>query len=211
MNPGLSTRNIALIAGAAVIGLIGFSTVYVLTNSTEEQFASCGEGAVAGGQASIGGPFELLNAAGELVTDRDVITKPTLLYFGYTFCPDVCPLDTVRNADTVDLLAERGYDVQTVFISVDSARDTPEVMGDFTSNIDTEMIGLTGSPEQISAAVKAYRAYYNIHEAEDEYYLIDHSTFTYLVFPETGFAGFFRRDLSEEQLADKVACYLDQA
>jgi protein SCO1 len=66
------------------------------------------------------------------VTEADVITKPSLVYFGYTFCPDVCPFDMARNADAVDLLAERGYDVQPVFISVDPERDTPERLAEFT-------------------------------------------------------------------------------
>ncbi len=100
---------------------------------------------------------------GETVTDADVLTGPSLIYFGYTFCPDVCPLDTARNAEAIDILEERGQMVTPVFISIDPERDTPEVVGDFAVNLHERMIGLTGSPEQVAAASKAYKTYYKAH------------------------------------------------
>ena len=162
------------------------------------------------GAGQIGGPFELVNAQGETVTDEDVITEPTLLYFGYTFCPDVCPLDTVRNAEAVDLLEAQGKMVTPVFITIDPERDTPEAVGDFAHNVHERMIGLTGSPEQIQAASQAYRTYYKKQDAEDEFYLVDHSTFTYLVLPEHGFVEYFRRDKSPEDVATAAACFIDR-
>ena len=82
----------------------------------EDAFAQCRSTVIAGGSDAIGGPFELITEDGELVTSEALITEPTLLYFGYTFCPDVCPLDTLRNAEVVDILAERGEAVLPVFI-----------------------------------------------------------------------------------------------
>ena len=120
---------------------------------------------MAGGSAQIGGPFELVSETGETVTDADVIDKPTLIYFGYTFCPDVCPLDAARNAAAVDILEERGDMVKPVFISVDPARDTPEVLAEFTDYLHPRMVGLTGSPEQVRAASKAYRTYYQAQDS----------------------------------------------
>lgn len=199
-------------AGAAILAVVaglGLSLGLMTIGRSGDPFGPCRTTAVAGGTASIGGPFTLLSESGDTVTDRDVITKPSLVYFGYTFCPDVCPLDTVRNADAVELLASRGYDVLPVFISVDPMRDTPEVLDDFTANIHPDMLGLTGTPDQIKEAAAAYAAYYRVHESEDEFYLVDHSTFTYLVLPELGFVEFFRRDIPEEVLADRVACFLD--
>lgn len=197
-------------AGAAVLavaGVLGFVGWKVFLAAPDNAFANCAGGAAT---AAIGGPFELVSETGETVTDKDVITEPTLIYFGYTFCPDVCPFDTVRNAEAVDILAERGYSVTPVFITIDPARDTPEAMDDFTANVHEKMIGLTGSPEQVDIASKAYRTYYKAHPEDDpDYYTVDHSTFTYLTFPDTGFAGFFRRELSGEQLADQVQCFLD--
>lgn len=151
-----------------------------------------------------------MNAQGETVTDTDVITEPTLIYFGYTFCPDVCPLDTTRNADAVDILAERGQSVTPVFISIDPERDTPEVVGDFAFNLHDKMIGLTGSPEQVKAASRAYKTYFKAHDKSDEYYLVDHSTFSYLVTPQDGFVEFFNRDDTAEVLADKIGCFLEK-
>jgi len=168
----------------------------------------CGDTAVAGG--AIGGPFEMISETGETVTDADVITKPTLVYFGYTFCPDVCPLDTMRNAQAAYLLEDQGLDIGTVFISVDPPRDTVEVVRDFTDNFHEDMIGLTGTPEQVKAASQAYKTYYRAQEGDPEFYLVDHSTQTYLMFPETGFATFFRRDNSPEQVAETTACFIER-
>lgn len=174
-----------------------------------DRFASCREGQVAGGIGSIGGPFTLVDADGRTVTDADVITEPTLIYFGYTFCPDVCPLDTARNAEAVDLLAEAGISATPVFISVDPARDTPEVVGQFAGNMHEKMIGLTGSAEQVRAASQAYKTYYSAHGTpeDDPYYLVDHSTFSYLALPEHGVVEFFRRDDSAASIAERTACF----
>ena len=114
-----------------------------------------------------------------------------------------------RNADAVDLLEERGEMVKPVFISVDPKRDTPQVVDDFTANLHPRMLGLTGSPEQVKAASQAYRTFYQAQDADDEYYLVDHSTLSYLVLPDEGFVEFFRRDASAEQMADRIQCFLD--
>ena len=199
-----------LFAAVAAIFLGGIWYV-TQTRQSDDPFAQCRASQVAGGSADIGGPFELINSEGATVTDADVITEPSILYFGYTFCPDVCPLDVARNATAVDILKERGQSVTPVFISIDPARDTPEVVGDFAYNMHDKMIGLTGTPKQVKAASQAYRTYYKAQPATDEYYLVDHSTFSYLVLPEHGFVEFFRREITPEEMADTVACYVEQA
>ena len=196
-------------AGAAVAvlaGLLGGSAYWVYSKQSGDAFAQCRGGQVGGG--SIGGPFTLVNSAGETVTDKDVITKPSLVYFGYTFCPDVCPLDNVRNAEAVDILEEMGLDVTPIFISIDPTRDTPEVMAEYTSIMHPKMIGLTGSEEQVKAASLAYKTYYKKQDAADDYYLVDHSTFTYLMLPEVGFVDFFKRETTPDEMAQTVACFL---
>lgn len=199
-------RLAAIAASVAVVALVGGGWLYTTQASGPAGYEQCRNGTAAG---EIGGPFELVNASGETVTDADVITEPSLVYFGYTFCPDVCPFDMARNADAVDVLAERGYSTTPVFISIDPQRDTPEQVGDFASNLHDKTIGLTGSPEQVKAAADAYRTYYKAQDSGDEFYLVDHMTFTYLVLPEEGFVDFFRRDVTPEQMADTVACYID--
>lgn len=207
-------RNFAVIAVVAVITLLGGmlgGMWYVSKDAAgDDQFAQCRQGQVAGGTSAIGGPFTLVSETGETVTDKDVITEPSLLYFGYTFCPDVCPLDNSRNAEAIELLESRGQIVQPVFISIDPNRDTPEVMAEFTDYLHPRMLGLTGSAEQVKAASQAYRTYYKKQESDDEeYYLVDHSTFTYLVMPEQGFVEYFKRDVTPEQMADRIGCFVN--
>jgi protein SCO1/2 len=193
---------------AVVVAGVGLLSMYLFTGrGGEDQFAQCGAGAVAG---DLGGPFTLINGEGETVTSEQVITGPTLIYFGYTYCPDVCPLDVDRNAAAIEILEERGKMVTPMFITVDPARDTPEVVRDFAEAMHPRMIGLTGSDAQVAEASKAYRTYYKAHPPVDGEYLVDHSTFSYLVTPENGFIEFFRRELTPEQMADKIGCFVDQ-
>ncbi len=200
------TRLYATAAAAAMLALLGGSVVYVLLNRSDDAFASCRQGQIAGGD--IGGPFALVDTSGRTVTDAEVLAKPALVYFGYTFCPDVCPFDMARNVGAVDLLAERGIAVTPVFISIDPMRDTPEALADYAANLHPGLVALTGSAEQVKAASQAYKTYYRQQPAEDDYYLMDHSTFTYLMLPGTGFVDFFRRELSSEQMAESIACFV---
>jgi protein SCO1/2 len=202
------TRIVAICAAVVALGFLAITLFLGFGDDGDDKYAQCKNSAVAGG-GDLGGPFELVNSVGQTVTDKDVITEPSLIYFGYTFCPDVCPLDVARNAGAIDVLAERGMSVTPVFISIDPARDTPEIVGEFADNMHPKMIGLTGSPEQVKAASMAYRTYYKAHEAEDEFYLVDHSTFSYLVIPGEGFVDFFRRDVTPDQMADKIECFIE--
>jgi protein SCO1/2 len=204
------------ITSVALIGIlilvVGVMILLGRQDASDDLFAECRTTSVAGGSAEIGGPFTLVSETGETVTDADVITMPTLLYFGYTFCPDVCPLDTVRNAEAVAILEQQGIMVQPVMISVDPERDTPEVMDDFTANVHPRMLGLTGTPEQTDAAARAYRVYYRINrDGDDPYYLVDHSAFAYLVLPEYGFVEFFNREVTPAEMAETTACFVEAA
>lgn len=200
------TRLYAGLAAASVAALLGGTAAYVFLTRADDAFAECRQGQIAGGD--IGGPFTLVNPAGQTVTEAEVLAKPSLVYFGYTFCPDICPLDMARNVEAVDILDERGFDVTPVFISIDPERDTPEALGDYAVNMHPKLIALTGSDEQVKVASQAYKTFYKRQPAEDEFYLVDHSTFTYLVLPGTGFVDFFRRDLTSNEVADSVACFL---
>lgn len=200
------TKFFAVVAGIVVLGLLGGSYLKIRLDQANDPFADCRSGAVGGG--AIGGPFELVDGNGKLVTDTEIITKPSLIYFGYTFCPDICPLDNARNAEAVDILEEKGFDVQPVFITIDPARDTPEVVRDFAQNLHPKMVGLTGSDAQTKAVSQAYKTYFKKQDDGGEFYLMDHSTFTYLVLPGAGFVEFFKRDDSADVMAEKAACYV---
>lgn len=200
------TRLFSVAALLSITALIAGLAAYVwFNNNSDNQFAQCNSSAIAGG--AIGGPFELVDETGKTVKDTDVIVEPALIYFGYTFCPDACPLDAARNAEAVDLLKDQGLDVTPVFISIDPERDTPEVLAEYTDFMHPKMIGLTGSDDQVKAASQAYKTYYKRQPSDDEFYLVDHSTFTYLVLPEVGFVDFFRRDATAVDIAEKTACY----
>lgn len=199
------------LAVTAVAGLLGGTYFVAWQQQANDPFAECRASTVAGGGGDIGGPFTLIDENGNTVTDKDVLAKPSLVYFGYSFCPDVCPLDSARNADAVDLLKTKGLDVTPVFISIDPERDTPAVVKSFTENLHPNMIGLTGTPEQVQAVSRAYKTYYKKQDSGDQYYMMDHSTFTYLMLPGHGFADFFTRDDTAEQIAERTACYIEKS
>ncbi|MDP5306980.1 SCO family protein [Paracoccus spongiarum] len=202
-----------LFAGTALalIGLVA-GGLYLSQSPASDGFAQCRSGAVAGGLEAFGTDFTLTRQDGRRVTADEVFARPSLLYFGYTFCPDVCPLDNARNAEAQALLAERGEDVQMVFITVDPKRDTPETLAEFTAMMSADMVGLTGSEAEIAAVNKGWRNYYKANDAEgDDYYLVDHMTNTYLVLPGSVTAEYYPRNTSPDAMADSVACYLDAA
>ncbi|WP_299480497.1 SCO family protein [Cypionkella sp.] len=203
-----------LYAGLAVVaiaGLLGGTALVAWQQRSNDPFADCRSSAVAGGGGDIGGPFTLVDENNKTVTDQEVLSKPSLVYFGYSFCPDVCPLDGARNAEAVDLLKAQGLNVTPVFITIDPERDTPEVLKDFTENLHPEMVGLTGTPEQVQVASRAYKTIYRKQETGDQYYMMDHSTFTYLMLPGIGFADFFTRDDTAEQMAKRTACFIEKS
>jgi protein SCO1/2 len=205
-------RTVAAIAVFVVILALGGMWFVSRDVGDGDQFAQCRQSQVAGGAGAIGGPFELVDEDRHAVTDQDVPSEPTLIYFGYTYCPDVCPLDAGRNAEAMDLLEEDGKIVNGAFITIDPARDTPEVLKDYTDYLHPRMMGLTGTQEQVKAASQAYRTYYKRQEPEDgdeEFYLVDHSTFTYLTLPGHGFVDFFRREITPEEMSAMVGCFVD--
>ncbi len=190
----------------ALAALLGWTSYKILADRASDPFADCRSGAIAGG--AIGGPFTLVDEKGQSVTDAQVFAKPALVYFGYSFCADVCPLDNARNVEAAALLAAQGLDVTPVFITVDPARDTPAVMADYASNIGDKLVGLTGTPAQIKAVASAFKVFYKIPDNPGPAYDVDHSTLTYLMLPKTGFADFFPRETTAKEMATRTGCFL---
>ncbi len=206
----MSLTKVASIAGAAMIIVLGGTFLITQIMVPAKRFEACVSGGVVGG--AIGGPFELTNHKGEMVTDVDVLDQPALVYFGYTFCPDVCPMDVARNVVAVEILAESGLQVKPVFVTIDPVRDTVDYLADFVANNHTDMIGLTRTAEQVAKAARAYKVYYRKQPSDDEeYYLMDHSNFTYLMMPGIGFVDFLRSDTPPQKVADRVACVIGAA
>ncbi|MCH2076642.1 MAG: SCO family protein [Rhodobacteraceae bacterium] len=204
----MSGKIAAIAAGVVFVG-VGGAFLAVTTFAPSNNLQACIGSAVAGGD--IGGPFTLVSETGETVTDVDVITEPTLVYFGYTFCPDVCPLDMARMAEAMEILEEeKGHEVPGLFITIDPERDTPEYLAEFTEYLHPNLTGLTGSEEQVAAAAGEYRAFYRKVDSDDpDYYLMDHSTLTYLMNPGGEMITFFRRDLQPEVLAEQIGCIVE--
>jgi protein SCO1/2 len=156
-----------------------------------------------GSSASIGGPFTLIDQDGRTVTDADFRGRWLLVFFGFTYCPDICPTSLARNGDAVSLLGEKGNKVLPVLITVDPERDTPENLKDYVRSFHPQTVGLTGTPEQIAAVAKAYRVYYaKAQQSEGDDYLVDHSSFTYLIGPDGRFVQFFRHQASAQDVAN---------
>ncbi|HXT78764.1 MAG TPA: SCO family protein [Acetobacteraceae bacterium] len=159
---------------------------------------------------SLGGPFQLEDGNGKTVTDRDFRGKYTLVYFGYTFCPDVCPTTLNAVADAMDRLGSKAAKVQPLFITVDPKRDTPAVVKEYAAAFGPKIEGLTGTPEQIAAVAKEYRVYYQEHRTGPgpNDYSMDHSSILYLMGPDGRFVAPIRADQSGEQMAAALAKWI---
>ena len=179
--------------------------------------AACGEGLSAPQDepplagAAIGGPFELVNSKGEIVRWSDFDGRYRIVYFGYAYCPDVCPYDVQRMMQGFNAFKEAepelAAEVQPIFITIDPARDTPDVVGEFTGAFSDDLIGLTGTAEQVDRAAKAFGAYYAKGEdAGGDSYLMDHSRAAYLM----GRQGEPIALLPVDVGADKVAAELEK-
>ena len=161
--------------------------------------------------SDIVGGFDLVDTAGNQVTDEDFLGEYQMVYFGYAFCPDVCPFDMQRMVQGLNSFAQANpdlaADVQPIFITVDPERDTPEVIAEFTANFSEDLIGLTGSADAIEAAAANYFASYSkLEPNENGDYLMSHTNFGYLVDRE----GNPMTLLPVDESADAVAAELER-
>ena len=167
------------------------------------QPASC----AATSSVTIGGPFTLTAPDGTTVTDQTYRGKWLLVYFGYTFCPNTCPTTLLDIAAALENLGPDAAKVQPIFITVDPKRDTPDVLTKYTQSFDPRIVGLTGTPTQIAAVAHEYGAYYVAHKSGDgaNDYLIDHSTYIYVMDPQGQFVQAFDADTPADRIAHDLA------
>jgi protein SCO1/2 len=158
---------------------------------------------IGGGQPAIGGPFTLTDHNGKRVTDQDLRGKPTIIYFGYAYCPDVCPTSLLLMQTAVDQLGlQATAKVNLVFITVDPERDTPASLKEYVGQFGPTMVGLTGTAEQIAAAAKAFRVYYQKVPGKDGApYLMDHSSIFYVMDRNFRFVKHFTHQAKAEDIA----------
>lgn len=158
-----------------------------------------------------GGPFSLIDHTGKIRRDTDFRGHFMLIYFGYTYCPDICPANLQHMADALDILADVSKNITPVFVSIDPGRDTPAVLKEYVANFGSRFVGLTGSEAQIRAVSKAYR----IHrrkvlekgEKDKTNYLVDHSSITYLMGPDGKFRTLFPHNTTGPVMAKRLKTY----
>jgi len=155
---------------------------------------------------TVGGPFTLVAPDGTTVTERTYAGKWLLVYFGFTFCPNTCPTALLDMANALQKLGPDAGKVQVLFITVDPQRDTPAVMEKYTQSFDPRIVGLTGTAGQIAAVAKEYGAYYAPHRTGPgpDDYVMDHSTFIYLMDPHNKFVRGFAADALADEIAEGV-------
>jgi len=195
----MPSRRQALIA-AAILSLALVIGIAALL------FRPGGSGPISMGQALIGGPFSLTDHNGRRVTEKDFLGKYMLVFFGYTYCPDLCPTELQVMSEAVESLGAKGEAIQPVFISFDPKRDTPESLKAYVENFSPRLVGLTGTEQEIAQAARAYRVYYKkIDNGGASDYLMDHSTIVYLMGPDGKFIKHFTYSTDAKVLAEALA------
>ena len=181
----------------------------LIPGARERLFPSSGVIATIG-QATVGGPFSLTDHNGRRVTDKDFAGRFMLVFFGFTFCPDVCPTALQVTSAALDKLGAKAARVQPVFISVDPGRDTPEQLKSYVASFHPRLIGLTGTPEEVTAVARAYRVYFK--QVKDERsaagYTVDHSSIVYLRGPDGRFITHFTHATSPDAMVAALQRHL---
>lgn len=157
-----------------------------------------------------GGPFELVADDGRRVTEKDFRGQFLLIYFGYTHCPDICPVDLSVMTEALDLAGPAAENVQPIFITVDPVRDTPESLAQYRKSFHPKLIALSGTEEEIAAVAKSYRVHRRkyVPDAKDPAnYGVDHGSITYLMGPDGKFRTLFPRGTPAERMAELIKKY----
>jgi protein SCO1 len=154
--------------------------------------------------SAIGGQFQLVDQNGKPFSDANLKGKWHLVFFGYTHCPDACPTALNEMSLALDRLGLKRDEVGVVFITVDPERDTPDVMKSYVQSFDAPIVALTGSPEAVAQAAKAYRVFYAKHPRADGDYDMDHSAVIYVMNPEGRFTATFTPDSSADAIVQRL-------
>lgn len=204
----------------------GAGVLYWYQQEKAKKLEAISSKSVVVGQAAIGGPFSLIDHKGKPFTEKDLLGSFSMMYFGFTHCPDICPEELEKVAEAVDIAIQNtGIDSKglvPVFITVDPERDGPRQVGEYAKEFHPRMIALTGSPEAVKEAAKAYRVYYtkaglaelsgssksNRKKQKDDDYLIDHSIITYLIDPDGKFVTFYGKNYTVDEMAQSLVGHL---
>jgi protein SCO1/2 len=200
----MRTRLLVFIVAGFLVGALTAAAVLLLTapEGTRQVRSS--------GTALVGGPFSLIGADGKTITDQDFRGRYMLVFFGFTHCPDICPAELQVIAEALDKLGDKAAKVVPIFITVDPQRDDPKTMGEYVKSFGPNFIGLTGSPDAIAAAAKAYRVAYTKAEntASPKNYNVDHSALVYLMDPDGQYLAHFPYGTGAQEMAEKLDRFL---
>jgi protein SCO1 len=158
--------------------------------------------------AAIGGPFELTDQAGQAVTEKSMQGRPTLVFFGFTHCPDVCPTTLFEMSEVLRAMGKDADGVNVYYISVDPERDTQAAMKDYLSSFDPRLKGLTGNSQQVAKVLSEYRVYAKKVPLKDGDYTMDHTALVYLMDRDGKFVSPFNLNRKPEEAASDLKRYL---
>jgi protein SCO1/2 len=200
----MRTRFLVVIIAAFLVGALIAAAVLLLSAP------QAGRQVQSSGTALVGGPFSLIGADGKTVTDQDFRGRYMLVFFGFTHCPDICPAELQVIAEALDKLGDKAAKVVPIFITVDPERDDPKTMGEYVKSFGPNFVGLTGSPEAIAAAAKAYRVAYSKVEnkTSPENYAVDHSALVYLMDENGQYLAHFPYGTGAQEMAEKLDRFL---
>jgi protein SCO1/2 len=195
----MNRRALILPAAAFLFGLIslGLAAMWTFAPSADSSRAS-----------AVGGPFELTGMDGARVGNRQFEGAPMLVFFGFTHCPDICPTKMMELSEIFRAAGDKAARARAVFITVDPARDTPEILKSYLSSFDPRIVGLTGTQAEIDAVVKAYRAYYKRVPTSGGDYTMDHTAIVYLMDKRGQFVGTFNVERPPAEAARELLKHL---
>jgi len=186
------------LAGALLLGVASLGYAQTTAQSKAESTRLMSE--LMSGKGQVGGPFTLLDHTGKKRSLAEFKGKVVLIYFGYMFCPDICPTDLSNLAALLKRLGKDGDQVQAIFITLDPARDTPELIGKYVQHFDKRILGLRGTEQQTKQVATQYKTFYEKVSLKGNQYVIDHTAFTYIVNRAGKYLAFFPPGTSPERM-----------
>lgn len=206
----MTTSRLLRLAVGALVGLTIAALVAFWTIRQDQRSAGgVPAGAIATPGVTIGGDFRLVDETGRDVGSADYDGKYRLMFFGFTFCPDICPTELQVIARALDALGPDAEAVEPLFVSVDPERDRPPQLAEYTDLFHPAIVGLTGTPEQVAATARSFRVYYaKVPGSDGRNYTMDHSTYTYLMGPDGKFLTVFPRGTQPGEIADAIRQFM---
>lgn len=198
-------RTLTIVAAVLILATGAFAaySIYLLS-----QGRSVGGSVISDASITIGGPFTLTDHTGKRVTEADYAGRAHLVFFGFTYCPDICPTKLAETTAVLDGLGSDADKIDVLFITIDPERDTPQALADYVSVFHPRIIGLTGSQEEITSVARAYRAFFRRVPLDGGDYTMDHSTVVYLFDKAGDFVGPVAMDRDPAEVAEELRAHL---